>query len=213
MKRFYIFCTILLLLLGGLFYLFLVPHASSAYYGGYEASQKPSQTDLVDKEPIELVFPRGKVNLIPLARYEITAKVQSKQRYVGDWSAKISPYDFALAWGNLVDKKLDKYIKYSQTSRFYLYRYKAGTPVSQQYISEHSANTHIIPANKNIKKALLWIRNKKMVKLEGYLVNVKGTYKKNPVWWDSSTIRTDTGSGACEIMYVTKLYYKHKIYE
>jgi hypothetical protein len=213
MKRFIIFLSIFLILLIGFLYYQYVLTSSTYYFGGYDASNEPIQENLTNAEPFLISTSRLKLQLHPLAKYEITAKVQSKQRYVGDWSAKISPFDFALAWGELVDRKLDKFIKYSQTSRFYMYRYKPGTPLSQKYISEHSANTHIIPATKNIRKALFKVRKKQIVKMEGYLVRINGTYKKGTVSWNSSTIRTDTGNGACEVMYVTKLYYKNKMYE
>jgi hypothetical protein len=213
MNKSFLYFGLGIVLIIGLIFLFLYPSSSEAYYGGYDASNVPIQEALVDSDNITISIRKGTILLTPLASYEITAKVQSKHIYKGDWSAKISPYDFALAWGSLVDKKLDKFIRYSQTSRFYMYRYKAGTPLAQEYISQHSANTHIIPASKNIRKALFWIRKKSMVKMEGYLVNVSGTYRNYPVHWNTSLVRTDTGNGACEIMYVTKLYYKNKMYE
>jgi hypothetical protein len=213
MNRIIIYISILIFFCAGVIYFTSVPISSASYFGGYDASQEPFQESVDKMEPFAISLSRLQIQLLPLAKYEITAKIQSKHRYINGWSAKISPYDLALAWGKLVDKQMDKHIKYSQTSRFYLYRYKAETPYTQNYISEHSANTHIIPANKNIRKALFWVRKKQMVKMEGYLVNVSGNYKGYSVGWNSSTVRTDTGNGACEIMYVKRLHYKYKIYE
>ena len=46
------------------------------------------------------------------------------------------------------------------------------------------------------------------IKIKGYLVNVTASNSKNDViWWNSSTIRSDTGDGACELIYVTDLEF------
>ena len=183
------------------------------YFSGYDASNEPVQNDSIMESSIERQVKKGILHIKPIAEYKITAKIMSKHGYRGDWSAEIAPYDYALAWGRLVEKQMKKYIKYTQYLRFYMYRYKFGTPVSQQYISEHSANTHVIPANQNLRNALYHTKKGQFITMEGFLVKVSGTVKGYPVTWNSSTTRKDTGNGACEIFYVTKLFHKNKIYE
>ena len=113
----------------------------------------------------------------------------------------MSVYDFALAWGDLNKKEIDQHIKYSQSGRWYRYRFPYDSPVSGQYIANHSANVHLIHKNEEILKKLKRSRKNHYVRLEGYLVSVN--FQNAP--WRSSLSRTDTGNGACEIMYVTNV--------
>lgn len=174
--------------------------------------QEPIQYDDINESGI--TYQSGNLNVIyfPQASYEITARVMSKKRYHDGWGAKIGPYDFVLAWGKLTQPGMNKFIKYSQMRRFYFYKCTWNCPLTQEYISSHSANTHLIPANDNITKVLKIIKKGNVIKLWGFLINVEGTYKEGQVNWRTSTTREDTGNGACEVMYVEKVRLKNNIY-
>jgi len=77
----------------------------------------------------------------------------------------------------------------------------------------HSANNHIVPVNENVGRAVKSVKKKDAVVLEGYLVNIQGSYKGRDVRWNSSLSRTDTGNGSCELFYVTKVRIESKVYE
>lgn len=152
-------------------------------------------------------------NIVPVADYKIAAMVVSKKSYRFGWNAKVSPIDLALVWGRMAEPEYDKYIKYSQSDRWYLYQYEPGSPFSNAYVRTHSSNNHIIPANENILKAIKKIKKREKVILEGYLVNVTGSRKGEHFWWNSSKTRTDTGDGSCEVFYVTKARIGNYVYE
>ncbi len=57
------------------------------------------------------------------------------------------------------------------------------------------------------------LKEQDRVVLEGVLVNIKGTYKGQPVTWNTSLSRTDTGSASCELFYVSKARIDTKVYE
>ncbi len=58
------------------------------------------------------------------------------------------------------------------------------------------------------------VKKSDLVRIEGFLVNVTGVDAKNRVInWKTSTTREDTGNGACEIIYVSKLRLNNNIYE
>lgn len=58
---------------------------------------------------------------------------------------------------------------------------------------------HMIPADDDIKERLLNVRVGSIVQLKGVLVGVQMGGR----WvWVSSLSRTDTGNGACEIVWV-----------
>jgi hypothetical protein len=61
---------------------------------------------------------------------------------------------------------------------------------------------HMIPARKSIERQLKDLRPGNIVVLEGYLVDVDHPSG----WrWRTSLSRTDTGNGACEIVYVESI--------
>jgi len=200
-------------LIAGFIYIFSQPVAVSKEFDRIDTSFDPVQSSRINELPYIIQLKNGKLNIVPLAEYEVSAKVVSKAKYFKGWDSKISKYDFALAWGKLAEPEMKKFIKYSQWGRFYFFRYKWNCPVSEDYISTHSSNHHLIAANKNISRALRNVRKNKLIILSGYLVNVSGTYKDSNVKWKSSLIRNDTGDGACEILYVKKVRYGNKVYE
>jgi len=174
--------------------------------------ENPVQNKVQDLENFTVNKGNLQLEIFLKREYEITAIMVSKKRYHYGWESKILPYDFALAWGKLADPEMKKFIKYSQMRRFYFYKYTRDCPLTQEYIGEHSSNNHLIPANKNILNVFRKIKKGDVIQLCGYLVNIKGTYKGKDVNWKTSTSRTDTGNGACEVFYVEKVRLKDKIY-
>ena len=203
---------IIIALLCVVFHLSNKPVSIENDYTSLDTSGYPIQFSDISEESITFASNNLNLEFSPIAKYTITAKVVSKKKYSKGWDAKISPYDLALAWGNLAELHNKKYIKYNQILRFYFYEYSAECPFDKIYISAHSSNNHIIPANKNIYKAIKIIKKNYLIKLEGFLINIKGKYKGGIVSWNSSLTRTDTGDGACELLYVKEVRVGSKIY-
>jgi hypothetical protein len=182
-------------------------------YGSIDASSDPVQTEPDSKTPIIMRLGNDSVTLTLQARYRISALLVSKNRYSSGWQAMLSQFDLALVWGKLIEPEAKKYITYDQRNRWYYYHYKAGTPYTNAYIIEHSSNNHIIPATDNLKEAVKLVRVGDLISLEGYLVNVDGSYNGEKIWWHTSKTRKDTANGSCEVFYIKKLLLKNKIYE
>jgi hypothetical protein len=178
-----------------------------------DTSRDPIQTSHKSDEPIIKEIKNGHFTITPVAEYRISGMVVGKETYSSGWDGEISPVDLAIVWGKLVEPEYDRYITYIQRSRWYFYQYKSGTPFDNSLVISHSANNHIIPASENIRKAVKRIKEKDKVVLEGFLVNIKGTYKGQPVTWNTSLSRTDTGSASCELFYVCKVRINTKVYE
>ncbi|MEN6624465.1 MAG: hypothetical protein ABFD50_23315 [Smithella sp.] len=137
----------------------------------------------------------------PLARYEIRAKVLSIKHYkYGRW-AKLSPMDLALGWGPMSDNTIIRQLDISQDNRWYFYRWKDAPPIDPALIVRNSANTHIVPADDNIKSSLLKVRRGEIVRLKGYLINVRDSEGGS---WSSSLTREDSGDHSCELMLVAE---------
>lgn len=170
----------------------------NAQYQGFISD--PVQVNLASSETVLIPGKEGDVPVTLMAEYTIEAVVKGKEKY-SDYPSQISPVDFILAWGELNKKEVGQHIRYSQSGRWYYYRYFQGLPVSVDYIGTHSANVHIIPLDKKVSEEIKGIGKGDHVILHGYLVNVN--FKNGP--WKSSLSRNDTGNGACEVMVVTSV--------
>jgi len=140
------------------------------------------------------------------ARFEIQARVLSTEQYYLNREADLSPIDLALGWGVMSDQSLLEQIDISQSSRWYRWRYEGSIPVSDQQIITSSGNMHMIPATASVERSLMKLREGNVVVLQGYLVDVD----HDSGWrWRTSMTRTDTGAGACEIVYVESIAVGH----
>ncbi len=155
---------------------------------------------------------KERYTLLPQARYQLNGRVVSYRRYYHGYMHYLSPWDYATLWGN-TDQYLP-YLKFNQVVRFCLFKTRHPEKVDIAYILRHMANNHLIPSNQNIRKALGKVKKSDLVRIDGFLVNVIGVDRKNRVsHWNGSQTREDTGNGACEIIYVTRLRINERIYE
>lgn len=185
----------------------VIAAAACLFLGFYLISDMPvSQPPgvLVPEEPVQVMLP-GNTSFIhegyfvtPLADFNIEARVLGKRRYRFDRSAPISPIDLALGWGRMSDTSVIERFSFRQGRRWVHYRYKP-VPLSQAEINSSMSNMHMVPANSRIERQLKSVRKGEIVKISGKLVLVEG---KNGFRWRSSLSRTDTGDGACEIIFV-----------
>jgi len=214
MKKFFIFTfTLMFIVIGFILYNGLKPGAVVRDSASLNPMEEPTQHNLKNAAPI--MYKDGKFNLIyqPVADYSITARILSKKRYSGDWSAKVAKYDFAFGWGNMSNPDLTKGITINQSMRFYFYRTKPDCQLPLRYIARHSANNHLIPANDAVRKGLASLKKEDIARFDGKLIKVSGWYNKQTVTWGTSTTRNDTGNGACELIYVEKVFHDGKIYQ
>ena len=155
-----------------------------------------------------------KALITPLADYKISGRVVSKRHYYNDWLSKLSPVDLAIAWGVFSSRKYDSNISYWHSDRYYSYRYKGNFEGDPSTVGTHSANEHLIPANTKIAKVLKSIKKNEIVEITGQLVNVEWLDKKTGAQtFTTSLTRDDTGAGACEVIYVTRVKIKNKVFE
>lgn len=138
-----------------------------------------------------------------LADFSIRALVLHTERYWWDRGADLSPVDFAVGWGAMSDQSVIDHLVITQGRRWYQWSPKdRQPPLPVPEIISHSANMHLIPADASVRSGLLAVRRGSIVDLSGYLVLVQG---KDGSSWRSSLSRTDTGSGACELVWVSRI--------
>jgi hypothetical protein len=178
-----------------------------------DTSRDPIQISHTFDEPIIKEIKNAHFTITPVAEYRISGTVVGKESYSSGWDGEISPVDLVIVWGKLAEPDYHRYMTYKQRNRWYFYQYRPGSPFDNSFVVSHSANNHIIPANRNIREAVKTIKEKDKVVLAGFLVNIKGTYKGEPVTWNTSLSRTDTGNGSCELFFVSKVRIDTKVYE
>ncbi|WP_043309444.1 hypothetical protein [Pseudomonas sp. ML96] len=157
-------------------------------------------------EAPQVSVPNGVIRLnghtiTPLQPFQLEALVLSREDYRFDRGAKVSPTDLALGWGPMADPQVLARIDISQGNRWYRWR-TADFPIPRRDIETHSANMHLIPADKAVARALERVEPGQRIALQGQLVRVDGD---DGFRWQSSLSRDDTGQGACELIWVEHL--------
>ncbi len=97
------------------------------------------------------------------------------------------------------DNRIIQAFQISQSARFYSWRSKGTLPIPREEVIEHSANTHVVPADSTIGAQLAGLRAGQVVHLTGVLID---GVRDDGLRVHTSLTRNDTGDGACEVMLV-----------
>lgn len=136
----------------------------------------------------------------PLATFALSARVLGRADYRWDALAKLVPVDLALGWGRMSDSAVLQKVDISQSGRFYFWHVDA-FPIPEGEIIDSSANMHLIAADRDVADAIARTRVGDVVDFDGYLVEIDWPDGRKAV---SSLTRTDSGPGACEIVWVER---------
>ena len=191
----------------------------------FEAAGLPDYSEQyqssIDEDPIQIDVAAHETRAINgvtatiryQAYYDISATVTSVHDYYGfDLYATYVPRDVCLAWGSLKDSLTNPDISYRQHTRqcFISWQNNAietpddafrgafRTKVSHLQMS----NNHLVPSTREIRDQIFGLKSGDRVRIIGYLINIYSQYEGNLI---SSTSRTDSGNGACEIIYVKRI--------
>ena len=169
---------------------------------GILATGTPIQRDV---QPFS--FKQDEYLITKKARFEINARVLSTESYYLSRESDLSPLDLALGWGVMSDSGLLNRLSISQSGRWYRWRYEDSIPVSDEQIITNSGNMHMVPATSAVERALKQVREGDVISLEGYLIDVD----HDSGWkWRTSMTRSDTGGGACELVWVEEFAIIHQ---
>ena len=192
--------------------LLLAALAAAALWQGYTSWQlrtvHPTDGPIAPDEPQQSnletasVTAVGRWRLTPRAHYDITARILSREDYHFDPLSDLIPEDLALGWGPMSDNRVLQALEITQGARFYSWRPKQALPISREAVIEHSANTHVIPADTAVAVQLKRLRVGQVVHLEGYLVNGA---RDDGAYIHTSLTRSDSGPGSCEVMLVEQV--------
>ena len=191
------FCALLAIGLAWFGYWYF--HRPITYPAGVLIASEPEQIAVAGSaKPIDY----RAFHLQPLAYFTIDARVLHRRIYRYDRPAALVPVDLAMGWGPMSDQHILDQLKISQSMRFYWYEYQRQPPIPKDQIISHSTNIHVIPSTTEIASRCKSLRTGSLVHLSGELVEATGPGIGT---WRSSLSRTDTGNGACELMWVEQM--------
>jgi len=153
--------------------------------------------------PNENAFAYRDFQIKPLATFAIDARVLHRKIYRYDLGAALAPVDLAVGWGPMSDEAVLARLDVSQASRFYYYEWQGQPPIPREEIVSHSSNLHLIPQNDEIASECKSLRTGELVHISGLLVEATGP---DIGTLRSSLSRTDSGKGACEIVWVEEIH-------
>ena len=170
-------------------------HRAIARPDGVLVATEPLQTAVVDSAPLAF----REFTLTPLAKFSLHGRVLLVSRYRLGREAALAPYDLGVGWLRMSDSAVLRGLNLSQSARFLHWRWRDAPPIPEAEITRSAANIHLIPASRYIESRIAALRPGQLVSLQGRLVEAS---RPDGWHWRSSLSRTDSGSGACELLYV-----------
>jgi hypothetical protein len=175
-----------------------------------EVIKQPLQGTIYNQNIIQFVKDGYEYNLTPVYDYEISGLLVGKMDYRFfsiDRLDSMFPFDVCLIWGSNVANGVyrDRRVKFSQDCRW-CWAYWIG---DVHFNLDELSNNHLVVDDDNILKLLKYIVRGDQIRIKGKLVNVKAKLLKKTgqpdMVWNTSTSRTDSGAGACEVIYVEEI--------
>ncbi|HVN75461.1 MAG TPA: hypothetical protein VMT19_04035 [Thermoanaerobaculaceae bacterium] len=181
-----------------------------------DVSQAPVQTavDAGDgTDPVRITDGDWEFVVTPLARYVLRGVVVSRENYSWGWNGRLAPCDVAMVWGELAEGRAWRRLEWSQDGRWYFWHWSGQPPFPAATIVRSSSNTHIVPANPNLRRAARSLGRGDVAELSGELVRIEGRRGAERITWRSSLSREDVGDGSCELLYLRRLRVNGKVYD
>lgn len=163
---------------------------------------------LVPSQPIQRNISRGEkwkhkgFLITPLATFDMEGLVILKKTFWSGKEADLAPIDLTFAWGEMSNQAVIDKINFSHPGRFYKWYTDDEPPLPKRTINDNVANMHLVPADDEILRELKSVVEGDIVELGGYLIRAD---IPDGWHWVSSLTRTDSGAGACEIIWVEEV--------
>lgn len=165
------------------------------------------------KAPFQITMRGVTYTVRPMYAYDISGLIPTVRQYTkwprgnfyerhGD-TANIA--DVALLWGRKnTDRSLLKHFKFAHSGPYVAWHTRLGVERStwMEFRQNKISNNHILTDSKELRRRFEKLRYWDQVRMKGWLVSYSGGTTRNRT---SSTVRTDSGNGACEVFYVEDL--------
>ncbi len=121
------------------------------------------------------------------------------------WNDHINLADFCVVWGGTARRGAYRGISFSNT-QWECHWSTSSSEAWQAFDQTEVANNHMVTDDPAVAKALRAVRIGDQIRVTGYLVDYTTFRDGRPAGTRvSSETRTDTGNGACEVLYVDSL--------
>lgn len=172
----------------------------------------PTQTPIDPPQSVTVTRDGRTYVIEKLFNYEISGEVLSASTYDVTWTNDFADVDVGLLWGTRREQLKDRF-KFFQMGRWLFWRTDA--PVSDEERNEvgrHISNNHLIPSetSTHLARAFRMLRKGDEVRLKGSLVRILAAGGQAVA--TSSTVRDDSGDGACEVVWVDELQVGSRIF-
>jgi len=170
--------------------------------------QDPIQTAAGVPGPFEVTRKNITYTVTPLFGYELWGMVVSYHHSASfvdishkQWNDFINLKDICVIWGKNVDTGVYERMTFRNRDFTCFYRYP-DRETGRLFTENCLSNNHILAADPFVEEAVLSARKGDQIHFKGWLVSYG--QKGAPYSRGSSTVRTDRGNGACEVVYVTE---------
>lgn len=170
--------------------------------------EEPQQVR-VDRPPINTTVNGVQYRIQPRYSYDISALVVSVHDsdtwwdYAHkEWGDHINLMDLCVVWGGNAQTGAYKNVSFSN-SQWECHMSWSSAEGGRGFSTEEVSNNHMVTDNPAVAKVLRKIRIGDQIHAKGYLVDYT-TVERGGTRVSSET-RTDTGNGACEVVYVEHL--------
>jgi len=156
------------------------------------------------KMPFDVTVDKISYHIHPLYSYELYGLVVSKHESdsFADlshklWKDHLNTADLCVIWGRNAFSGIYEKLKFS-SGEWSCSIYSSSIEDWRRYSNEHLSNNHMLSNRRDINKTLRKVRVGDQIHFTGYLAKYShGNFSRG-----TSTVRTDTGNGACETVYV-----------
>lgn len=156
----------------------------------------PRQT-AIERQSVDLGY---EATAVLKHSYDIAGTVVTARPHLAGGLTEIAPLDLGIAWGPMARREVLAAGKYSAGYRFLKWQVPVEmVPMAEQGIN--ISNTHVIPADNDVRDIMMEMEPGQSVRLTGFLVDV---YQPGFQPWRSSVTRDDGFPAGCEIMLVTR---------
>ena len=169
------------------------------------------QEPLQVKEDLPAAFQVTKKKIVytvtPLYRYELFGLVVSQHRSDSlldishrRWQDYLNIKDLCVVWGRNIRSGVYRRMKFWNRDFTCMCSFP-DQETGRLFSGSHLSNNHILCADESLSRLILKVRPGDQIHFKGYLVSY--SQPANQFSRGTSTVRDDTGNGACETVYVT----------
>ena len=168
-----------------------------------DVSREPAQSP-VSEAPFQIVQAGVTYRIEPQFRYQLSGLVVSKRSHDGDsmlhgyWNDHLNVADLCVVWGsNATALDLNAYDFWN--GQFTCFVKTRDSAAWARFRMPQMSNNHLISADEYLRDAINDVEIGDQISLHGLLASYSNGagYERG-----TSTVRTDTGNGACETIYV-----------